>query len=106
MLPLVCGPRLGTVTSNLCVAVSPPGSRAVTVTVAVPPLTPVTVSVPEETDTLATPEGDDDAENVSGSPSGSVKYCPRFATVAVLPARTVSGRMLPLVCGPRLGTVT
>ena len=62
MLPLGCGARLGTVTRKLCVAVSPPGSRAVTVTVAVPALTPVTVSVPEETDTLATLDADVDAE--------------------------------------------
>ena len=78
-----------------------------TVTVASPPLTAVIVSQSEETgDTLATPDADDDAENVSGSPSGSVKYCPRFTTVNSLPAVIVCAGMLPLAIGARFGTVT
>ena len=65
----------------------------------------MTVSLSEETDTLATPDADVDAENVSACPSGSVKYCPRL-TVAVLPACTVCAGMLPLGCGARFGTMT
>ena len=105
MLPLATGVRLGTVTARFCVAEAPCGSFAVTVTVAVPALTAVTVSVPEETDTLATPDADDDAENVRASSSGSVKYG-EMSTVAVLSACTVCAGMLPLASGARLGTVT
>ena len=43
-------------------AVRPPGSLAVTVTVAIPAATPVTVTVLPDTDAVAMPVFDDDAE--------------------------------------------
>ena len=45
-------------TPMVCVAVSPPGSLAVTVTVAVPAATAPMVKVSPETDTPATPASD------------------------------------------------
>ena len=45
-----------TVTPKVCGALRPPGSVAVTVTLAVPGATPVTVTVLPETLTVATPE--------------------------------------------------
>ena len=44
-----------TVTMKVCVALRPPGSVAVTVTVALPGATPVTLTTPPETLTVATP---------------------------------------------------
>ena len=48
------GARFGTVAWNVCVAASPPGSVAVTVTVAVPLATAATVTALPATETVAT----------------------------------------------------
>ncbi len=66
-------PAEATVTRAVCVAVSPPGSRAVTVMVALPAETPDIVTVESETEALATLELEEVAEYVSASPSGSLK---------------------------------
>ena len=70
------GARLGvsTVTAMRCVALRPPGSVAVTVTVAVPSATPVSVSVLPDTPTDTMPAFDVAAAYLSASPSGSLKY--------------------------------
>ena len=49
------------VTATSCAAIKPPGSRAVTVTVAVPAATPETDIVSHDTETAATRVFDDDA---------------------------------------------
>lgn len=105
MLPLASGARLGTVTSKLWSADAPCGSVAVAVTVAVPALAAVIVTVLPDHVTLATVDADDEAEYVSASPSGSLKYCER-STVASSPACTVCAGMFPRASGTRLGTVT
>ena len=58
--PTGAGGRLGicTVTPTLCVALSPAGSVAVTVTVAVPSATPTMVRLLPETATETTPGAD------------------------------------------------
>ena len=61
IVPTPCGALLVTVTSNSWVAVSPPGSRAVIVTVAVPLAVPVTVTTLPDTDAPATRDGDTEA---------------------------------------------
>lgn len=58
--PTASGARFGTVAVNVCFAQRPPGSVAVTVTVAVPALTPVTWTAASEMDTC-TPECDETA---------------------------------------------
>ena len=54
--------RFGTVTWNVCVAASPPGSLAVTVTLEVPPASALTVTMLTDTDTVATSGSDEMAE--------------------------------------------
>jgi len=54
--------RFRTVTWNVCVADSPPGSVAVTVTLEVPSASAVTVTLLTDTDTVATPVSDETAE--------------------------------------------
>ena len=61
MVPVGSGARLGTVTSKLCSAEAPPGSVAVTVTVAMPALTAVTAIRAPETATVATSWSDEEA---------------------------------------------
>ena len=63
-----------TVTPNLCVAERLPGSRAVTVIVAVPAAAPVTVSVEPDNATVAVAGLDELALKRRFCPSGSVKY--------------------------------
>ena len=55
------GVRFGTVTSKVCCAEAPSGSRAVTVMVAVPWATASTVTTLPDTDTVATPVRDERA---------------------------------------------
>ncbi len=62
MVPTASGARLGTVATKVCVAESPSGSEAVTVTVVVPLATAVTVTAPlnlPDRDAVATPGLDD-----------------------------------------------
>ena len=73
IVPTASGVRFGTVTSKLCWAVVPSTSRAVTVTVASPCSTPVTVTTVPARTTTATPGSEVSAKNVSASPSGSLK---------------------------------
>ena len=75
-MPTASGARFGvcTVTATLCAAVRPPGSLAVTVTVAVPSATPTIVRMLPDIETDTTPAADVAAENPSASPSGSRKY--------------------------------
>ena len=61
-----------TVTSKVSEIRRPPGSVAVTVTVAVPAATPVRLSVVPLRDTVAVPVLLDDADSVRASPSGSL----------------------------------
>ena len=71
--PTASGAWLGTVTSKVCVAVNSSGSRAVTVTIALPPATPLTATTLPDTDTATRDAFDDVAPYCSVSPSGSVK---------------------------------
>ena len=88
--PTGTGARFGTVASNVCVACNPPGSSAVTVTVAVPPETGVTDTSEPDTDTVATAVADDVASYVSRSSSGSRNALDTSTDVA--PASTRSDR--------------
>ena len=73
-----------TVTSNVWVAESPPGSVAVTVTVALPAATPATVTSAPETLTVANASSEEAALYVSSSPSGSLKLPDTSTAVAEL----------------------
>ena len=107
--PTASGGWFATVTENVCVAVvfEPPASRAVTVTVAVPPDTGVTVSVEPDTDAVATDASDDEAPYVSGSLSRS-RNAPDTSTVrAPAGTRRRSAGRLPTDSGERFpATVT
>ena len=59
IVPTAIGARLGTVTTKLCSAESPSVSVAVTVTVTVPFATALAVTMPPDTETLATAGRDD-----------------------------------------------
>ena len=59
IVPTGFGARFGTVTTNVCVAESPPGSVAVTDKVAVPLAMAVTISVLPATETAAAAGSDD-----------------------------------------------
>ena len=96
------GARFGTVTANVCDAVRPPGSRAVTVTAAVPPDTPVTVTAEPATAAVATPGAEETAEYASASPSGSPK-CSEASTVCASPASTVTVPIAGPAAGARFG---
>ena len=63
--------RIATVTANDCVAVRPPGSVAVTRTVAAPSPTAVTVTNAPVTVAVTTWRADEDTVYVKASPSGS-----------------------------------
>ena len=99
------GGRLGTVTSKLCVAASPPGSVAVTVTVTVPFATAVTVTAAPSTETAARLGSDAAAEYRSGCPSGSAK-CPPTSMTAESPTMTSRSSIVPTAVGGRSGTMT
>ena len=106
--PACAGARLGTstVTSTLCVALRPSGSVALTVTVAVPSATPVSVSVLPDIDTDTAWAFDVVAAYRSTSPSGSLKY-EATSSVAVLPTSTLRAGIEPAGAGARLDfTVT
>ena len=83
IMPTAPGARFGTVTPKLCSADSPPGSTAVTVTVALPTARPVTVTMLCATVTATRVVSDADAEYSSASPSGSAKY-PATSTTTTL----------------------
>ena len=92
-------------TVKLCSAERPPGSVAVTVTVAVPWLTAATVRVAPDTDTVATPSSEEVAEWERSSPSGSPK-CPESSTSAVSPTWASASGIGSETSGARFGTVT
>ena len=74
IVPTATGAWFGTVTEKLCATSSPPGSRAVTVTVVLPTAIPVTVTILPDTAAVARVVSDETAVYVSVSPSGSAKY--------------------------------
>ena len=80
-----CNPVTATV--NVCEAVAPCGSSAVTVISADPRATARTVSVSPSTSTVATAASDDTAAYSSASPSASEK-CAERSTSSAAPART------------------
>ena len=80
IVPTATGARFGTVTPKLCPASRPSGSRAATVTVALPTAVPVTVTVLPERASVARVASDEAAEYSRSSPSGSAKYAARSNT--------------------------
>ena len=80
--PDAAGGRLPaeTVAVKDCEALRPPGSVAVTVTVAAPAATPVSVTRAPATDAVTTLGADDDTANVNGSSSGSTNDCETSTT--------------------------
>ena len=66
-------PLCRTSTEKACVAYRPPGSVAVTVTVARPAEMALTVTSAPAAVAVAAPGSEEEAAKVSGSPSGSVK---------------------------------
>ena len=104
-------PDAATVTAIDCVALRPPGSRAVTVTVAVPAATGASVAVLPETETLTMLVRLERAVYVSRSPSGSVKYRATFTDAALPPTVSVCAGIEPMARGgwlvpPSSSTVT
>ena len=99
------GGRFGTVTSKLCSANRPPGSCAVTVTVAFPFATPDTVTVLPDTETATRVISDEAAAYCSVSLSGSSKYS-ATSTTTTLSTRTSRSVIAPTATGGRFGTVT
>ena len=89
-----------TATPKVCGALRPPGSVAVTVMVALPGATPVTVTVLPETLTVATPGVSEVAAKVSASPSGSVN-APETLTVVCASASTVTSGIVAVAVGAR-----
>ena len=75
IVPLACGGRLpcSTSTRTSCVTDAPPGSLAVTVTVAVPALTAEIVATLPATEAVATAASEVVAAYISASSSGSLK---------------------------------
>ena len=105
MPSVVRGGLLGTITEKVCSADRPWGSLAVTVTVALPRATPITLALLPSPEALATPELEVSTVYCRVSPSGSLKY-PERSTVSVsLDCNTRSG-MDPSPTGERLGTTT
>ena len=102
--PETTGGRFGssTVTLPLAVAESPPGSRAVTVMVAVPAPTAVTVTVVPDSATPTVPGAEDIAVYVNASPSGSVNNDAAF-TVTDSPTVRVWAAIDPEATGGRFG---
>ena len=103
--PVASGDRstLSTVMLNVCVASRSPGSRATTVTVAVPGPTPVTVTSLPPTETERVFWSEVVALYVSESPSGSLKLEETFTWIAS-PSSMVDrgGTICPTVSGARL----
>ena len=108
IVPTATGARLGdvsgTVTVKLCSAVKPPGSRAVTVTVAVPAPTADNVRLSPEAEARATPASELAAEYPSVSPSGSLKY-DATPKAMPLPADISSSGIVPTATGVWLGAL-
>ena len=98
------GARLGSITVTLALAAveSPAGSRAVTVTEALPADTAVMLRLVPDRATLATPAFDEIAVKVRASPSGSLKRPPTL-TVTDSPAVMVWAGIDPDATGGRLG---
>ena len=88
-------------TANCCIALAPPVSVAVTVTVVMPTDTGVTVARDPATIAVATAGADDAARYVSGSPSGSRKAPATSTTAGVPPTRSVNGASAPAAVGGR-----
>ncbi|MDE2782426.1 MAG: hypothetical protein OXK77_05685 [Gemmatimonadota bacterium] len=84
-----------------CRADDPPGSRAVTVTFAVPSATPDRVTVLFTKVEVTTPASDVSTAYVSMSPSGSLKY-PDTSSVSAPPTRTLRSAIAPSATGARL----
>ena len=86
-----------TVTPNACVALSPPESRAVTVTNASPRPTAVTVSVEPDTDTVADASFADAASYLSASPAA--KYADSSSVTGPAPSSRAWAGMTPTAAG-------
>ena len=91
-----------TTTLIVCEALSPPGSRAVTVTVAVPSATAWMVAVPPDTETVATPVLELVAVEVSASPFGSLKKDATL-TDGDSPTTSIRAGIVPVAAGGWLG---
>ena len=91
-----------TVTAICWVADNPPGSVAVTVTVALPVATATSVTTLPDTETLTTPAEEVATACVNRSPSGSRKLADT-STVAVSPATMVNGVREPTAWGGWFG---
>ena len=96
---------MGTVTPKLCAAVAPSVSVAVTVTVADPFATAVTLITLPDTSAVASAPSLVTAVYASSSPSGSLK-CGDISTVAASPTSIVRATTDSPATGARLGTVT
>ena len=105
IVPTARGARLGTVTSKCWTASSPPGSRAVTATVARPAPTPVTVSVPPSIATATRVVSEEVAAYCSSCPSGSANRLTR-STTTTLSTATSRSAITPTRLGARFGTFT
>ena len=99
------GAWFGTVTANSCATSSPPGSRAVTVTVVLPTAIPATVTVLADTATVARVVSDETAAYASSSPSGSAKNAAASST-SKLSTNTSPSGIVSATTGTRFGTVT
>ena len=90
-----------TETSKTCRALSPSGSDAVTVNVALPCPTAETVTTAPDTEAAATASFDEETANVSASPSGSAN-APETSTVAVSFTAASTAESVPSGVGARL----
>ena len=99
------GARLGTITENVRLTVSPSESAAVTSIVAVPLATAATVNSSPETVAVATAGENEAAVKTSVSSSGSVK-CSDTSSTASLPTSTSMSAMASATTGARFGTMT
>ena len=104
-----CGVRSqtppSTVKDTVVSANNPPGSVAVTVSVAEPATQLDAYTMSPATATVATVVFELEAVYVKESPSGSLKYGDT-STVAASPTRTVRAGIVPTRCGARFGTMT
>ena len=93
---------------NRCVAVvfDPAASVAVTAIAAVPAARGRTVNSEPDTDTAATPAGDDTAAYVRTSRSPSRNAAARSIATAPSSIRSVRSASVPSAAGPSFGTVT
>ena len=99
------GAWFGTSIVELCETLSPAGSLAVTVTVALPLARAATTSAPPDTDALATLVSETVAACSSASPSGSAKKAAR-STVSARPTSISRSGSVSLTTGERLRTTT